>query len=247
MSSEILTRRSTTQLVFAAGIGLVGGEVLAAVVISYVAGTLHIRGGEQYLSALAAPPWWYTVTTLCCLWIGLSSAVIWASRRGNLPWRANAWQWQGPRDLGYLVVGVATQYLVDAAYAPLHLKNIDAPVHHLFGAYSGLPFLVIAVMTVVGAPIVEECFFRATLFRAFDESWTARWGRVGSIAAIAASATLFGLAHGELLQLPGLVFVGVVLAIVYRRSGRLLPSVLVHVGFNAPTVLALISTHQGRL
>ena len=50
---------------------------------------------------------------------------------------------------------------------------------------------------------------------------------------------LFGLAHGELVQLPGLIGLGIVLAAVYYRTERLLPSVLVHVGFNGVAVLSL--------
>jgi len=65
--------------------------------------------------------------------------------------------------------------------------------------------------------------------------------RRGVAGAVVVSSLLFGLAHAELVQLPGLVALGIILAIVYQRTHRLLPSVLIHVGFNAVAVLDVLA------
>jgi len=131
--------------------------------------------------------------------------------------------------------------VVGVAYAPFHFKNMNKPVDHLFGAAHGATFAVLAVMTVVGAPVVEEWLFRGVIFRALDAGLVARWGRRGTVAAVALSALIFALAHAEWLQLPGLFFLGVVLAIVVLRTRRLVPAVATHVGFNALTMVSLVA------
>ena len=108
-----------------------------------------------------------------------------------------------------------------------------------------MAFVLITVLTVVGAPIVEECFFRGFLYLGVATLWRESWRGRGLWMAAVASGLLFGLAHGELLQLPGLSLVGIVLARVYERTQRLLPSVLVHVGFNSLTVVALLMQRSG--
>jgi membrane protease YdiL (CAAX protease family) len=79
---------------------------------------------------------------------------------------------------------------------------------------------------------VEELFFRGLVQRAVAR-------RFGRVAAIGASAVLFGLAHFELLQLPALILFGVVLAVLADRTGRLGPGIVAHAAFNAVTVLTL--------
>jgi membrane protease YdiL (CAAX protease family) len=64
--------------------------------------------------------------------------------------------------------------------------------------------------------------------------------RYGSVAAIAGSAVVFGLAHFQLLQLPALILFGLVLAILAKRTGRLGPGIVAHATFNAATVLTLV-------
>ena len=98
---------------------------------------------------------------------------------------------------------------------------------------------------MVGAPLVEEWLCRGVLYRAFSLAWSARMGRAGDALAVAASAMVFALAHAEGLQLPGLFFLGVVLALVLRRTQRLTPAVATHVGFNALTMLSLVAQRAG--
>ena len=58
--------------------------------------------------------------------------------------------------------------------------------------------------------------------------------------AIAISATVFGLSHGELLQLPALILFGAVAGLLAHRAGRLGPAIAAHVAFNMVTVISLL-------
>jgi len=92
------------------------------------------------------------------------------------------------------------------------------------------------VLLAVGAPIVEELFFRGLLQRALLH-------RFGTVPSIVGSAVFFGLAHFEALQLPALVAFGIVLAVLAHRTGRLGPGMFAHGAFNAVTVLTLTLRH----
>ena len=92
--------------------------------------------------------------------------------------------------------------------------------------------VLLVVLVVVGAPIIEELFFRGLLLRSIQARWSDTLALVGS-------SVLFGLAHFELLQLPALVMFGLVAGYCAQRTGRLGMSIWAHVGFNATTVAFL--------
>jgi membrane protease YdiL (CAAX protease family) len=219
--------------------GYLLGQVAATVLDAILASATHLPGGVNALAKLNDPPWWSNVAGLLGLWAGFGVAIRLAHTRGGLEALPEAWRLRR-FDWLYLALGVACQVVVGVAYAPFHFKNMNKPVNHLFGAAHGLTFALLAAMTVVGAPVVEEWLFRGVIFRALDAGLTRRWSRGGTAAAVLASALIFAAAHAEWLQLPGLFALGIVLAILVVRTHRLLPSVLTHVGFNALTMTSLI-------
>lgn len=79
---------------------------------------------------------------------------------------------------------------------------------------------------VVAAPVTEELLYRGvglSLLRA----------RVGTSAAVAVTAVLFGLGHGLVLSLAAFVWFGVVIAVVRLRTDSIYPAFIVHAAFNA--------------
>lgn len=220
--------------------GFLLGQVVASSLDALVVSSTHFPGGMTALANLNDPPWWSNVLGLGGLWVGFAVAIYLATHRGALAPLPGAWRVQR-RDVVYVALGVGAQVVVGLAYAPWHFKNMNKPVSHLFGAAHGGAFALLAVMTVVGAPVVEEWLFRGVIYRALDAGLSARAGRRGAAAAVGLSALIFALAHAEWLQLPGLFFLGVVLALVVRRTRRLVPAVLTHAGFNALTMASLIA------
>lgn len=87
----------------------------------------------------------------------------------------------------------------------------------------------IALMAVGFAPLAEEYLFRGLLYRALDREW-------GGWRAMAGSALFFAIYHPPLAWIP-VAGVGFFNAWLFKRSGHLMPCVLVHTAYNAVVVL----------
>lgn len=220
--------------------GFLAGEIVATLLIIVGTHVTNFHGGLKALSALANPPWWSNVLGLVGLWVGFGGAIYFARTSGGLVPLKDQWRLR-LSDLWFVVLGVACQFVVDLGYAPFHFKDLNKPVNHLFGGSRGLTFALVALLTTVGAPIVEEWFFRGVLFRALDEGLSRHLARAGTFTAVIASACLFALAHGEPLQFVGLAFLGVVLAVLVKRTNRLTPSIITHVSFNSVAMVTLLA------
>jgi membrane protease YdiL (CAAX protease family) len=219
--------------------GYLAGQIVASLLDAILVGLTHLHGGMTALASLNEPPWWANFAGLSGLWMGFALAIVLAHRRGGLVALPGAWRFKR-FDVVFLGLGVLTQLFVGLVYFPFHFKNMNIPVDHLFGAAHGAAFAVLAIMTVVGAPIFEEWLFRGVIFRSLDAGWTSRWGTRGTAVAVVVSALIFAAAHAEWLQFPGLFLLGVILAVLVVRTRRLMPSVLTHVGFNALTMTSLV-------
>ena len=237
-------RPRVAPILVASFIGFLAGQVVALLLNTLGVAVTHYPGGMNALSKAANPPWWSNALSLLGLWTGFAAAIYYAHREGHL--RALPDQWR-PRwsDLSYVVVGVACQFIIDAVYAPFHLKSLNHPVNHLFKAAHGPGFVLIAIMTTLIAPFFEEWLFRGVVFRAIAEGVRGVSTRVAVTVGVSVSACLFGLAHGELLQFAGLTAFGVVLALIVCRTKRLVPSFITHASFNAVALVAIIAQRAG--
>jgi hypothetical protein len=242
-------------VVFAGG-GFVVGQLVALVVISVAA---SVTGNSAHLSAignLAAPPAWYIGSGLVGLWVGFFVATVAASRaRGTKRFAADLGLEFRPVDVFGILIGIGGQLLVTLLYLPFisHLHDFQAPTTKLTGGAHGMSFVVIAVLTVVGAPFFEELFFRGLLFRGLLGFFGATPSRLaeGSVralvigAAVVTDGLLFGLAHAELEQLAGLAAFGCILAFVALKTQRLGMNMVAHGTFNLVAVIAIASSRAG--
>jgi CAAX protease family protein len=91
------------------------------------------------------------------------------------------------------------------------------------------PLIVLAVLSLVFAPIMEETFFRGFVFGGLRYRW-------GAAAAAGASGLLFAVAHignpGTIYLIPPVALIGALFAWGYLFSGSLLSSILAHFLFN---------------
>jgi membrane protease YdiL (CAAX protease family) len=84
------------------------------------------------------------------------------------------------------------------------------------------------IMAVPFAPFAEEYLFRGLLYRALDREW-------GGWQAILGSAAFFAIYHPFLSWLPvGLL--AVVSAVLFKKTGRLAPCVVLHLIYNLVVV-----------
>ncbi len=82
-----------------------------------------------------------------------------------------------------------------------------------------------AVMAIGFAPFAEEYLFRGLLFRALDREW-------GGWQAVAGSAAFFAIYHPA-LSWPPVALLGIVNALIFKKTGRLAPAVVLHMIYNA--------------
>jgi Predicted metal-dependent membrane protease len=85
---------------------------------------------------------------------------------------------------------------------------------------------------VVVAPFTEEVIFRGYLYGVIRQY-------AGRFAAAVTSAILFATVHHNIPGIPALFVLGIGFALAYERTGSLLAPMLMHVMFNATTVVAI--------
>lgn len=181
------------------------------------------------------------------LWLGLVGAVVLASRRKGTGTLAGdfglALRWP---DLG---IGVASGIVAQVALLPLLAlalrpllgrPEVSGPARDLIEQATGPARLVLVLVVVIGAPVVEELFYRGMLLRSLQR-------RFAAIPAVVGSGVLFGLSHQSALPLRGLLLVwislgalGAVLSTLAVRTGRLGSSIVAHATFNAFTVVYVL-------
>ncbi len=183
-----------------------------------------------------------TIGSLVGLWAGLVPGTIFVCRTratGNVADDLGL-RFKFPSDLWGILVGLASQFvLLPLVYVIIQLfvtrdltKDLEKPAKELTDNAHGPGFYLLAVLLVVGAPLVEELFYRGLLLRSLK-----RYLPVPI--SVITCGVVFGAAHFYLLTLPGLALFGIVLAYLAERSGRLGPNVIAHAAFNAATVVLL--------
>lgn len=98
-------------------------------------------------------------------------------------------------------------------------------------------FTVLGVMLL--APISEELLFRGILQTGLQRLLRAKWGTLRHRwLAVAITATVFGLMHSTTPQhVPALIVFGLMLGFLYERTGSLMLPILIHMMFNAKSLL----------
>jgi membrane protease YdiL (CAAX protease family) len=221
-----------------AALAFVAGEVLSLITGSIAQAVVNYQPGKGKPIPLAV-----TISALVGLWAGLGGGVVYAARsRGS----GSVVQDFGMRIAGWWDVGVGvgaglvSQYiLIPALYFPF--EQIDSSLRHRLqtpakqdtaAAHGAWQITLLFLFLSIGAPIIEELFFRGLLLRSLDR-------RFGPAIAVGGSAVIFGVAHFQLLQLPALILFGLVLGLLAQRTGRLGPGIVAHATFNAVTVISL--------
>ena len=109
---------------------------------------------------------------------------------------------------------------------------VDNAVVSISGEVLNLPFLLTFFLMAVFGPVCEELCFRGVVYRGYLKS-----GNV--VGAVLLSSLLFGLMHMNFNQAPYAFAIGVSMAVLVEATGSLWSSILMHVVFNAQSVLAM--------
>jgi membrane protease YdiL (CAAX protease family) len=219
------------------------GHAFAAWLISaFVAfsGQIAILSATGYLDTPTEDrPLWLDGVLLIPLWASLLiSTIVISNRWGTGSLRDDYGLRFRTFDLLGIPIGIATQLvLIPAVYWVLRISEseVNQPARRLTDrAGSTAEVVVLVLMVVVGAPIIEELFFRGLLMRSIQARWN-------DTLALVASSVFFALVHFQVVQFVGLVLFGLITGICAQRTGRLGMSILAHAAFNGTAVLMLLN------
>ncbi len=130
------------------------------------------------------------------------------------------------------VFGTLAIYIVMGLFLPM--PDSGSSVRDAAMQYRGVAFFIFSSMGVIFAPIMEEVLDRGFLFNACREGFNrllpADW--MASGAAIVLSGALFAATHLTLAGFSQIFVMGMMLAFLYRYSGSLIPSMILHAMVN---------------
>jgi len=220
------------------GLGDALGGILAGYVLALpVAAALYAATGYDSDDA----PLWLVGVLQIPFWGGLVGAVVLASRRKGTGDLGRDFGLRLRRDDWFgFPVGALTQFpVVPLLYAPILWlfgdQDVEGPARELTDRATGWGVLVLAAVVVIGAPVVEELFFRGLVLRSLEHRFSPR-------VALVLSAAAFALFHLQGIQTPALFLFGLVAGHLAQRTGALGAPILAHAGFNAVTVVILLAT-----
>jgi membrane protease YdiL (CAAX protease family) len=138
-----------------------------------------------------------------------------------------------------LALGLVAHFPAEAVYSVVarHLPGSGEELRAeatLLTASSPLRLVLVLFIIACVGPLVEELFFRGALFGALRRSH-------GAAGAAVVSGVCFVIGHLNFHMWPALAVVALVLTQLRVASGSLLPSLAMHVAFNATTVLAFFT------
>lgn len=147
------------------------------------------------------------------------------------PGLGHAWQTVGTHVALALGGSVALALLMQLLGVP---PQEQAKVREIVAGGVSVELVLLGVAALALAPVLEEWLFRRLLFRRLWHTGRPAW-------AYALSAALFAVIHFNPSGFPTYVWLGLVFAHAYRRTGRLWCASLVHFGNNAATLALLLA------
>jgi membrane protease YdiL (CAAX protease family) len=150
-------------------------------------------------------------------------------------WRGIQWGSLSLRQVSYYILGGVLLTLAVQFVPAILPDKSNFPLQQLFNSPASA--YATAIFAVVIAPFMEELIFRGFLFSVFEL-------RVGMRFAVIVTAILFGAMHayeykGAWNHLMLIFVVGLVLSLARGLTGKLAPSVLLHVTYNGCLMLGL--------
>jgi membrane protease YdiL (CAAX protease family) len=217
------------------------GGIVAGVLLSGIVGAAWgAAGGSSHSAVLLA-------LGEVGLWVGLGGSCLLASRlRGTGRLSADfGLRTAGPIDIGLgvgaAIAGMVVVAVLSSVFRAIGPQYLGSNTNQFSGYTGAWPLLLVALVLCVGAPVVEELFFRGlvqgTLMR-----------RYGPRLAIPGQAALFGLGHADPSQHAATVSIvvaigafGVIQGFVRYRTGRLAPTILSHSLFNLVALIGIVA------
>lgn len=151
---------------------------------------------------------------------------------GRVPWRKalSRLGLRGFRRSGWLwMLAAVAAYL---AFAAVYVTLVGEPEQEdIAESFGSLPFQIFLI--AIAAPVSEEIFFRGMLYGGLRR-------RMPMVVAALVSAVVFGGLHAAtgVSTVPPLIAFGFILALLYERTGSIVPGILLHALNNSVALAA---------
>lgn len=221
---------------------IIGSLIVGAVVVGLAFATGSLPAQEQITQGqgpgmAAAPFFWLGVLIYGVV---VLAVYLFAVRRAGGDWshlglRAFAPKWLALAPVLTLVQLFGMMMINVLLVLPFTGGQFENPQVKALTGGSPLSigdFGLLLILVAVVAPIAEELFFRGMLYPVLRQRWSPK-------VAIVSNGLIFALIHFIPILVPGLFFVGMVLAWVRERSGSLIPCILVHALQNAVVLFGI--------
>lgn len=225
---------------------LVGGMMLFRVLLILVVIGL-VPLGLVPPSALKDPSQQVAISLAATwIWYGFLLAMV----ATVLGWRARSWNDAfglakgGPREIVCVSAAALLAALIPVGLLSLASQNvlevcgIEAKPQEILALFEQMnsPWLKagVIVTAVIGAPICEELLFRGVAYPFVKR-------HLGCFHAIWITSLVFALFHEHVPSLLPLFLLSIVFTLVYEWTGNLAANILMHAGFNALSLVQLMS------
>lgn len=228
--------------------GATAGNALAAWLGAFVVvqvATMVVLVATGYVDAVGSVPMSVNALLVSVMWaVQIVAVAWWASRSMHTTLSVATGLGAVPRDAWWIFVGLASQFLlVPAVNWPLSRvfpdsfspEKVARRAEELLDSAPGAWFAVLALVVVVGAPVVEEIVYRGMVQKGFVSSW-------GPVAGVIVTAALFAAIHMSWAETPALFVFALVLGLITLRAGRLGPAIVTHMAFNLAGLVAVATT-----
>ena len=152
---ELLERSPARWWFICAFCGLLVGQIVGLFAAMAATSLSGYHGSLQSLAQATSPPAVYVAFSLIGLWVGFAIGPIVASSRfGTRRFGADLGLRARPIDLLGIPIGLVSVALVAALNDVLFHNNpgLNGPAHRLTASFHGSAALLIAALTVIGAP-----------------------------------------------------------------------------------------------
>lgn len=126
--------------------------------------------------------------------------------------------------------GYGLNLVIQAIYVAAFGNDDPQGILHAAARGGVVPFVASFLGGAIFTPLGEELLFRGVVANALN--------RYGAWAGIGLSSVIFGLAHGVSIILPVAIMVGALSAILFRQTGSVWPSVVLHAVYNGANSVA---------
>ena len=182
------------------------------------------------------------VGTLIQAAVFIGTAWMFASFVGRpRPWQFGLRRTRFLAAAGWATLGLVGFYVFAVVYTAVVNPNVKQTVTRDLGADQGTAGLIVAGLVVIlVAPLAEEFFFRGFFYRALRNRFSIAVAAVMDGAVFGLIHWDFSSAHG-LLIVPPLAALGVILCLVYERTGSLFPAMAIHAVNNCVAYAAQVN------